>query len=68
MKKDTKDTICAIITLVAVFLCAYFIGNSSGYDRGLSEGISMQKGDKWDCAYSYSTGFLMCDRTPKYKG
>ena len=76
MKKDTKDTICAIITLVAVFLCAYFIGNSSGYDRGLSEGydrglsegILMQKGDKWDCAYSYSTGFIMCDRTPKYKG
>lgn len=68
MKKDTKDTIYEIITLAAVFLFAYFIGTSEGYDRGLSEGISMQKGDKWDCAYSYSTGFLMCDRTPKYKG
>lgn len=68
MKKDTKDTICAIITLAAVFLCAYFIGRLEGYDRGLSEGVQIQKGDKWDCAYSYSTGFLMCDRTPKYKG
>jgi hypothetical protein len=67
MNKNTKESIWAILIIIAVFLSGYFGGDSSGYTRGLSEGVAISKGDKWDCAYSYSTGFLMCDRTPKYK-
>lgn len=67
MDKGTKETILAILTLIALFISGYFTGHSMGYDRGLGEGVAISKGDKWDCAYAYSTGFLMCDRTPKYK-
>lgn len=73
MKKDTKETIYAIIILILVFLSGYYFGNqidennSEQYNNGLSDGFSIKNGDKWDCAYSYSTGFIMCDRNPKYK-
>lgn len=71
MKKSTKESIYGILILIAVFVSglAYGLahGYSSGYKNGLSEGVGISKGDKWDCAYSESTGFLMCDRTPKYK-
>ena len=67
LNKETRDSILAIFILILVFLSGYFAGHTGGYNRGLSEGVEMDKGDKWDCAYSYSTGFLMCDRTPKYK-
>lgn len=57
-----------IIVIAIVFgLGGIFIGESVGYNRGLSEGVGIMGGDKWDCAYSYVTGFLRCDRTPKYK-
>lgn len=67
MKKDTKESIIAGLVVMSVFIVGYLAGHSSAYDQGLSEGVGISKGDKWDCAYSYSTGFLMCDRTPKYK-
>lgn len=67
MEKDTKESILAIITLVGVFATGILIGADSGWDKGFAEGVSVNHGDKWDCAYSYSTGFVMCDRTPKYK-
>lgn len=59
-----------LYTIVIAFVFGFSgicIGESAGYNRGLSEGVAISKGDKWDCAYSYVTGFLMCDRTPKYK-
>lgn len=67
MKKSTKESISAILILIAVFVSGLAFGYSSGYKNGLSEGVGISNGDKWDCAYSESTGFLMCDRTPKYK-
>lgn len=67
VNKNTRETIIAILVLMMAFLTGYFAGHTGGYSRGLSEGVEMGKGDKWDCAYSYSTGFLMCYRTPKYK-
>lgn len=67
MNKDAIEAIWAIIILVAVFFAGCGLGGAGKYDKGLSEGIAISKGDKWDCAYSYATGFLMCDRTPKYK-
>ena len=63
MKKSTKETIWAILILAAVF----GIGLGIGQRAGFNEGVEVNHGDKWDCAYSYATGFLMCDRTPKYK-
>lgn len=63
MKKDTKETMIAIIVVVFVFITGFAIGDKYGFERG----VEVNHGDKWDCAYSYSTGFLMCDRTPKYK-
>lgn len=68
MSKDTKESIIAILILLMVFITGYFAGHDGGYRNGLSEGVEISKGDKWDCAYSDATGFLMCDRTPKYKG
>lgn len=67
MNKSTKESIIAIAVVVCVFISGVMCGKSIGYDLGLSEGVAISKGDKWDCAYSSSTGFLMCDRTPKYK-
>lgn len=67
MSKDVKESIIAIIILGVIAISGYGLGRSSGYDQGLSEGVTISKGDKWDCAYSDATGFLMCDRTPKYK-
>lgn len=63
MKKSTKETIWAILILAAVFCTGLGIGQRVGFN----EGVEVNHGDKWDCAYSYATGFLMCDRTPKYK-
>lgn len=63
MKKNTKETIWAILILAAVF----GIGLGIGQKVGFNEGIEVNHGDKWDCAYSHATGFLMCNRTPKYK-
>lgn len=62
-KKEARDTFCAIFILATVFITGYAIGESSGFNKG----IEVNHGDEWDCAYSYSTGFLMCDRKPKYK-
>lgn len=59
-----------LYTIVIAFVFGFggiCVGESAGYNRGLSEGVAISKGDRWDCAYSYVTGFLMCDRTPKYK-
>lgn len=67
MNKDTKESVLAIITLAAIFAIGVLVGEDSGWDKGFAEGVTVNHGDKWDCAYSYSTGFLMCDRTPKYK-
>lgn len=67
MKKSTKESIYAILILIAVFVYGLSFGYNSGYKNWISEGVGISKGDKWDCAYSESTGFLMCDRTPKYK-
>lgn len=67
MSKDFKESAIALIIIAAVFFTALVIGYKNGYENGLSEGVAIANGDKWDCAYSYSTGFLMCDRTPKYK-
>ena len=67
MKKSTKESISAILILIAVFVSGLAFGYNSGYKNGPSEGVGILNGDKWDCAYSESTGFLMCDRTPKYK-
>lgn len=62
-KKDLKESICVILILFMFFITGYAVGES----RGFNEGVEVNHGDKWDCAYAYSTGFLMCDRTPKYK-
>lgn len=67
MKKSTKESVIAISVVVGVFMSGVICGWSFGYDEGLSEGMAISDGDKWDCAYSASTGFLMCDRTQKYK-
>ena len=67
MKKDTKERLIAIIVLIFVFMTGFVLGDKAGYDNGFNRGIEVNHGDKWDCAYSYLTGFLMCDRTPKYK-
>ena len=50
-----------------VFMTGFVLGDKAGYDNGFNRGVEVNHGDKWDCAYSYLTGFLMCDRTPKYK-
>lgn len=63
MKKSTKESVLAILILIAVFITGYQLGKNEGFNRG----VEVNHGDKWDCAYSYITGFLMCDRTPKYK-
>lgn len=67
MKKDTKETLIAIIVVIFAFITGFTIGDKYGFDRGFDRGVEVNHGDKWDCAYSYNTGFLMCDRTPKYK-
>ena len=63
MKKSAKEMIWVILILAAVFGTGLCIGQKVGFN----EGVEVNHGDKWDCAYSYATGFLMCDRTPKYK-
>lgn len=67
MKKDTKESIAAILILLAVFMTGITVGYHFGSVIGFNRGVEVNHGDKWDCAYSYYTGFLMCDRTPKYK-
>lgn len=67
MKKNTKDTIWALLILAAVFVTGLGVGQEVGFSMGFDEGVAVNHGDKWNCAYSYTTGFLMCDRTPKYK-
>lgn len=66
-KKDFFEFLCAVLILFVTAVIGYHSGRSIGYDAGLSEGVAIDKGDKWDCAYIHSTGFLLCDRTPKYK-
>lgn len=66
-KKEIKDTLCAIAILIAVATVSFYFGQRGEYFEGLQDGISISKGDKWDCAYAESTGFMMCNRTPKYK-
>ena len=56
-----------LLAISVIFVLGVLIGRATGYDKGLSDGVTVNRGDKWDCAYSYSTGFRMCDRTPKYK-
>lgn len=63
MKKGAKDALIATIVVIFIFVSGFAIGEKCGFDRG----VEVNHGDKWDCAYSYNTGFLMCDRTPKYK-
>lgn len=67
MSKDAKETLWAVSILAAVFACGYFLGQSGEYDKGVSDGMTLLEGDRWDCAYHNSTGFVICDRTPKYK-
>ena len=67
MNKNTKESILAILIIISAFILGYLAGDYSGYNRGISEGVTISKGDKWDCSYSDLTGFMMCDRTPKYK-
>lgn len=43
MSKDMKESIWAILIIIAVFLSGYFAGDSFGYTRGLSEGWQYQK-------------------------
>jgi len=61
------ESLWGLLALSVIFALGILIGRATGYDKGLSDGVTVNHGDKWDCAYSYSTGFLMCDRTPKYK-
>ena len=63
MKKGAKDALIATIVVIFIFVSGFAIGEKYGFDRG----VEVNHGDKWDYAYSYNTGFLMCDRTPKYK-
>jgi hypothetical protein len=63
MKKGAKDALIATIVVIFIFVSGFAIGEKYGFDRG----VEVNHGDKWDCAYSYNTGFLMCYRTPKYK-
>lgn len=63
MKKEMRDSILVVAFLFGAFAIGYEFGADAGFDRG----VEVNHGDKWDCAYSYATGFLMCDRTPKYK-
>ncbi len=67
MTKNTKETLWAIAILAGVFFCGYSTGKYGEYDKGMSDGLTLLEGDKWDCAYHHSTGFVICDRTPKYK-
>ena len=67
MRKEIKERVMAAVIIAAVFFTGIAIGYENGYNKGIGEGVAVNHGDKWDCAYSYSTGFLMCDRTPKYK-
>jgi len=57
----------AYIFVLFAFIAGLFIGFSKGQDAGISEDVANKYGDKWDCGYDYGTGFLLCDRTPKYK-
>ena len=66
-KKDVIETIAAIAVVAACFLMGYGVGRHSGFEDGMSQELSNKRGEKWDCAYSDATGFVMCDRTPKYK-
>ena len=63
MKKGTIEALIATIVVIFIFVAGFALGEKYGFDRG----VEVNHGDKWDCAYSYSTGFLMCDRTPKYR-
>lgn len=67
MTKNTKESIAALLTILAVCCSGIAVGYKYGYDHGFNRGVEVNHGDKWDCAYSEATGFLMCDRTPKYK-
>lgn len=67
MNKETKEAITASIIVLVIFGFVLFAGVKMAYDAGFNRGVEVNHGDKWDCAYSYATGFLMCDRTPKYK-
>lgn len=63
-----KESLIAILVLSAVFFTGYGFGHGFGYSSGVGDGISISEGDgRWDCGWSRLTGFVMCNRTSKFK-
>lgn len=60
---ELKESVIAIIVLLTVLAVGYKVG----YSYGMDDGLSLAKGEKWDCAWSDSTGFALCNRKPHGK-
>ncbi|MBU9823159.1 hypothetical protein J1782_25030 [Rahnella sp. BCC 1045] len=61
--KELKESVIAIIVLFTMLAVGYKVG----YFYGMDDGVSLAKGEKWDCAWSDSTGFALCNRKPQEK-